>query len=148
MPWRKAPTKNRWVLVGRNKFQRKERKTPDQWMGAARSPFLLLHPLASRPAMEPSPRLRARLFPWRAVMPADARSLGALGVTGGLATPAMAVRLRVPGFPFVERGLRAFHVFGAFAHEHPVVDPHVSHFMQVPLRTSVKLPHSPQASPS
>jgi hypothetical protein len=33
-------------------------------------------------------------------------------------------------------------------HEHPVVDPHVSHFMQVPLRTSVKLPHSPQASPS
>ena len=34
------------------------------------------------------------------------------------------------------------------AHEHPVVLPHVSHFMQVPLRTSVKLPHSPQASPS
>jgi hypothetical protein len=33
-------------------------------------------------------------------------------------------------------------------YEHPVVDPHVSHFMQVPLRTSVKLPHSPQASPS
>ena len=31
---------------------------------------------------------------------------------------------------------------------HPVVLPHVSHFMQVPLRTSVKLPHSPQASPS
>jgi hypothetical protein len=29
-----------------------------------------------------------------------------------------------------------------------VVDPHVSHFMQVPLRTMVKLPHSPQASPS
>ena len=36
----------------------------------------------------------------------------------------------------------------AEAHEHPVVLPHVSHFMQVPLRTSVKLPHSPQASPS
>src|SRR5436305_7693409 len=34
------------------------------------------------------------------------------------------------------------------AYEQPVVDPHVSHFMQVPLRTSVKLPHSPQASPS
>jgi hypothetical protein len=34
------------------------------------------------------------------------------------------------------------------AHEHPVVLPQVSHFMQVPLRTSVKLPHSPQASPS
>ena len=33
-------------------------------------------------------------------------------------------------------------------HEHPVVDPQVSHFMQVPFRTSVKLPHSPQASPS
>jgi hypothetical protein len=32
--------------------------------------------------------------------------------------------------------------------EQPVVDPHVLHFMQVPLRTSVKLPHSPQASPS
>ena len=31
---------------------------------------------------------------------------------------------------------------------HPVVLPQVSHFMQVPLRTSVKLPHSPQASPS
>ena len=33
-------------------------------------------------------------------------------------------------------------------HEHPVVLPQVLHFMQVPLRTSVKLPHSPQASPS
>jgi len=33
-------------------------------------------------------------------------------------------------------------------YEHPVVDPQVSHFMQVPLRTRVKLPHSPQASPS
>jgi hypothetical protein len=31
---------------------------------------------------------------------------------------------------------------------HPVVLPQVSHFMQVPLRTRVKLPHSPQASPS
>jgi len=31
---------------------------------------------------------------------------------------------------------------------HPVVLPHISHFMHVPLRTSVKLPHSPQASPS
>ena len=34
------------------------------------------------------------------------------------------------------------------AYEHPVVLPHVSHFMQVPLRTKVKLPHSLQASPS
>jgi hypothetical protein len=31
---------------------------------------------------------------------------------------------------------------------HPVVEPQVSHFMQVPLRTRVKLPHSVQASPS
>jgi hypothetical protein len=31
---------------------------------------------------------------------------------------------------------------------HPVVDPQVSHFMQVPLRTSVKLAHSPHISPS
>jgi len=29
-----------------------------------------------------------------------------------------------------------------------VVDPHVSHFMQVPFRTSVKFMHSGQASPS
>src|SRR5271169_377929 len=34
------------------------------------------------------------------------------------------------------------------SHEHPVVDPHVSHFMHVPLRTRVKLPHSPHISPS
>jgi len=33
-------------------------------------------------------------------------------------------------------------------YEHPVVLPHVSHFMQVPFRTSVKLPHSPHISPS
>ncbi len=33
-------------------------------------------------------------------------------------------------------------------HEHPLVDPQVSHFRQVPLRTRVKLPHSPQLSPS
>ena len=31
---------------------------------------------------------------------------------------------------------------------HPVVLPHVSHFMQVPLRTSVKFMHSGHASPS
>jgi hypothetical protein len=36
----------------------------------------------------------------------------------------------------------------ATAQEQPLVDPQVVHFMQVPLRTSVKLPHSPQASPS
>jgi hypothetical protein len=33
-------------------------------------------------------------------------------------------------------------------YEHPVVLPHVSHFMQVPFLTKVKFPHSPQASPS
>ena len=33
-------------------------------------------------------------------------------------------------------------------HEHPVVAPHVSHFKHVPFRTSVKLAHSGQASPS
>ena len=30
----------------------------------------------------------------------------------------------------------------------PLVPPQVTHFMQVPLRTRVKFPHSPQASPS
>lgn len=30
----------------------------------------------------------------------------------------------------------------------PVVEPQLSHFRQVPLRTSVMLPHSPQGSPS
>jgi len=33
-------------------------------------------------------------------------------------------------------------------HEHPVVDPQVSHFMQVPFLTKVKLPHSEHISPS
>ena len=33
-------------------------------------------------------------------------------------------------------------------HEQPLVDPQVAHFIHVPLRTRVKLPHSPQASPS
>lgn len=36
----------------------------------------------------------------------------------------------------------------AARYEQPVVEPQVSHFMHVPLRTKVKLPHSPQASPS
>ena len=34
------------------------------------------------------------------------------------------------------------------SHEHPLVEPQVSHFRQVPLRTMVKLPHSEQLSPS
>lgn len=33
-------------------------------------------------------------------------------------------------------------------YEHPVVLPQVSHFMHVPFRTSVKLPHSLHISPS
>lgn len=33
-------------------------------------------------------------------------------------------------------------------YEHPLVPPHVSHLRHVPLRTRVKLPHSPQLSPS
>src|SRR5476649_2696728 len=31
---------------------------------------------------------------------------------------------------------------------HPLVEPQVLHFMQVPLRTRVKLPQAPQLSPS
>ena len=31
---------------------------------------------------------------------------------------------------------------------HPLVEPQVSHLRHVPLRTSVKFPHSPQESPS
>ncbi len=34
------------------------------------------------------------------------------------------------------------------AYEQPLVEPQVSHFRQVPLRTMVKLPHSEQLSPS
>jgi len=38
---------------------------------------------------------------------------------------------------------------GPFAPQlHPLVEPQVSHFRQVPLRTMVKLPHSWQLSPS
>ncbi len=33
-------------------------------------------------------------------------------------------------------------------YEHPLVDPQLSHFRHVPLRTMVKLPHSEQDSPS
>jgi hypothetical protein len=44
--------------------------------------------------------------------------------------------------------LRVKFTGGGAPHEHPVVDPHVSHFMHVPFRTSVKLPHSEHISPS
>ena len=39
-------------------------------------------------------------------------------------------------------------LFASVPYEHPVVLPHVSHFMQVPFLTTVKFWHSPQASPS
>src|SRR5260221_494257 len=76
--------------------------------------------------------------------------LDALRVAGGLVFGHSGRALAGLGFFLVERGLCTFHVFCVFrnTHEHPVVEPHVSHFMQVPLRTSVKFPHSPQASPS
>lgn len=38
--------------------------------------------------------------------------------------------------------------FLVLGYEHPVVLPQVSHFIQVPFRTSVKLPHSEHISPS
>ena len=42
-----------------------------------------------------------------------------------------------------------FHLnLGLKAYEQPVVEPQVSHFKQVPLRTSVKFAHSGQASPT
>ena len=50
-------------------------------------------------------------------------------------------------FKFVDGRVKPGHD-ALMDHEHPVVLPHVSHFMQVPLRTSVKLPHSPHGSPS
>ncbi|CAO4138112.1 hypothetical protein GPNCGGLF_LOCUS262 [Methylorubrum aminovorans] len=37
---------------------------------------------------------------------------------------------------------------GLAVQEQPVVEPQVSHFRQVPLRTSVKFAHSGQASPT
>ena len=37
---------------------------------------------------------------------------------------------------------------GCAAHEHPLVDPQLSHLRHVPLRTIVKFPHSEQLSPS
>jgi hypothetical protein len=64
-------------------------------------------------------------------------------VLAGLFRPAAQVRWHIPArevaFPFS---------LGQCAHEHPVVDPHVSHLRHVPLRTSVKLPQESQASPS
>ena len=44
-------------------------------------------------------------------------------------------------------GLSSF-VVGLDPYEQPLVEPQVSHFRQVPLRTIVKLPHSEQLSPS
>ena len=56
--------------------------------------------------------------------------------------------------PFPIRVLSNKKAWLAFAGEaiasqlHPVVFPHVLHFRHVPLRTSVKFPHSSHASPS
>ena len=44
--------------------------------------------------------------------------------------------------------LRPFSISSHADHEQPLVPPQVLHFRQVPLRTRVKLPHSPQLSPS
>lgn len=41
----------------------------------------------------------------------------------------------------------SLHTLGSYQLQ-PVVLPHVSHFRQVPLRTSVKFEHSGQASPT
>ena len=45
-------------------------------------------------------------------------------------------------------GVEPFQSERPVIYEHPVVLPHVSHLRHVPLRTRVKLPQSPQASPS
>ena len=45
-------------------------------------------------------------------------------------------------------GAALHEAFGVGCQLHPVVLPQVSHFKHVPLRTKVKFPHSPQASPS
>jgi len=47
------------------------------------------------------------------------------------------------------RAVPQIRIHGGPRHQlHPVVLPQVSHLRHVPLRTSVKLPHSAQASPS
>src|SRR5579859_1213892 len=50
--------------------------------------------------------------------------------------------------PFSQKRRPLLIIFLRLPHEHPVVLPHVSHFMQVPFRTSVKFPHSEHISPS
>jgi len=55
--------------------------------------------------------------------------------------------LRVRLLPHDDAGLFPAHARSR-AQLHPLVLPQVLHFMQVPLRTSVKFPHVPQASPS
>ena len=57
-------------------------------------------------------------------------------------------KLRAP----VKRGYQLMREAGErtteLCHEQPLVPPHVSHFIHVPLRTNVKFPHSLHASPS
>jgi hypothetical protein len=57
----------------------------------------------------------------------------------------------LPPFAFLPKATARIYEHPAVwptVYEQPVVEPHVSHFMHVPLRTSVKLPHSPHISPS
>lgn len=71
---------------------------------------------------------------------------------GTSGTPAMATRIAARTHKAEGPGGEAwpFHRQGESiaGHEHPLVEPQVSHFRQVPLRTIVKLPHSEQLSPS
>ena len=53
-----------------------------------------------------------------------------------------------PVAPEARRDDASFRSLLGFPHEQPVVDPQVSHFRHVPLRTRVIFPHSPQASPT
>jgi hypothetical protein len=61
--------------------------------------------------------------------------------------------VKISGRKSGNRGLSFMKTRGALHNKseyqlQPVVLPHVSHFMQVPLRTRVKLPHSLHISPS
>jgi hypothetical protein len=53
-----------------------------------------------------------------------------------------------PPLSVVDARVKPGHDDSLTAQLHPVVLPHVSHFMQVPFLTSVKFPHSPHISPS
>jgi len=68
---------------------------------------------------------------------------------GGSQAHFLTVKTSMAGTLGVKTALRVFPPgHDACDQLHPVVLPQVLHFMQVPFRTRVKLPHSPQASPS